>query len=402
MSVTSPFLDAANDHAPQGPGTTLERRLRSRLDELRSVDGLRQLSPPAGIDLCSNDYLNLARDERLVRRFVEGALREGCGSTGSRLLRGERRRFSIIEQRFAEFKGAARALYFSSGYLANLAVLSTLPEANDAVFSDERNHASLIDGMRLSRARRTVFPHNGVAALRRLIDASAADVKFVVVESVFSMDGDLAPLREYAALCQDHGAVLVVDEAHAVGVYGCRGTGLIEESAIAERAAISINTAGKALGVAGAFVAGPDWAIEYLLQRARSFMFTTAPPPAVADALDEALTIVEREPERREQVRALSAHLRSRLRRAGLDVEEGTSQIVPLILGGNRRASVVASELQAAGFDVRAIRPPSVPPGTSRLRLSVNSALSEPVLDRLVDELVRILEERGSCSEGSS
>jgi 8-amino-7-oxononanoate synthase len=196
--------------------------------------------------------------------------------------------------------------------------------------------------------------------------------------------------------------VLIVDEAHAVGVYGRHGTGLIEESGISTEATISINTAGKALGVAGAFVAGPDWAIEYLLQRARSFMFTTAPPPALADAIDAALTLIEAEPERRDRVRALSAHLRSRLHQSGLDVHEGTSQIVPVVLGDNRRATRVASALQSAGFDVRAIRPPSVPAGTARLRLSVNAGLSEPALDRLVDELALILKEAGPCSEGSS
>jgi 8-amino-7-oxononanoate synthase len=210
-------------------------------------------------------------------RLAEGVRAEGCGSTGSRLLRGERACFDDIERRFARFKGAERALYFGAGYLANLAVLTTLPEAGDVILSDERNHASLIDGARLSRAQTIVFPHNDVAALRQKIDElPASGVRFIVVESLFSMDGDMAPLARYASLCRATGAILVVDEAHAVGIYGPRGTGLTEGISgdigvslaegisndmgvrpTSDPTLITVNTAGKALGVSGAFVAGP-------------------------------------------------------------------------------------------------------------------------------------------------
>ena len=206
--------------------TPLSMRLAERLRVI-DYEGLRRtLWPPAGIDLCSNDYLGLADHPLLKQRMADAVIAEGVGSTGSRLLRGERSGFARVEATFARFKGTERSLYFSSGYLANLAVLTTFPEAGDVIFSDERNHASLIDGARLSRARRVVFPHNDAAALERLLrEDRGAGQKFVVVESLFSMDGDRAPLAEYAALCRAAGAELIVDEAHAVGVYGERGRG---------------------------------------------------------------------------------------------------------------------------------------------------------------------------------
>jgi 8-amino-7-oxononanoate synthase len=301
----------------------------------------------------------------------------GVGSTGSRLLRGERESFSAVERRFARFKNTERSLYFSSGYLTNIAVLSVFPEADDVIFSDESNHASLIDGMRLSRARRVIYPHCDVAGLGRLMrEAGGAGQKFVVTESLFSMDGDFAPLAELAALCREQGAALIVDESHGVGVYGARGSGWIEECGVDDGVFVSINTAGKALGVAGAFVAGPEWAIETLVQSARSFIFSTAAPPALAAALEASLDVIEAEPERRARLLALAAQLRSSL---GI---EGVSQIIPLILGSNERATAAAAALQERGFDVRAIRPPTVPEGTARLRISVNVNLSADVIDR--------------------
>jgi 8-amino-7-oxononanoate synthase len=357
---------------------SLAARLGERLAGI-DAEGLRRtLRPPSGIDLCSNDYLGLADHPRLKQRMADAVIAEGVGSTGSRLLRGERSSFARVEEKFARFKGAERSLYFSSGYLANLAVLTTFPEALDVIFADERNHASLIDGARLSRARRVVFPHNDVAALRRMLSEDAgAGQKFVVVESLFSMDGDEAPLAEYAALCQAAGAALIVDEAHAVGIYGERGNGLASGSGVF----VSINTAGKAMGVSGAFVAGSADAIEYLIQRARPFIFSTAPPPATAAALEASLELIASEPERRERLRARARYLRRRL---GL---EGDSPIVPVIIGDNQHAVAVSRELQAAGFDVRAIRPPTVPLGTARLRVAVNQGLSEEILDRFITAL---------------
>jgi 8-amino-7-oxononanoate synthase len=370
---------------------SLEERIRAHLASLHAEDLRRTPRAPSGIDLCSNDYLNLARHPDLAARLADAAAAEGCGSTGSRLLRGHRDCFDAVERRFAAFKNAEASLYFSAGYLANLAVLTTMAEAGDVVFVDRRDHASLIDGARLSRARMAVFPHNDVDRLSRLIASADEAVRFVVVESLYSMDGDEAPLAEYADLCRSTGAVLIVDEAHAVGVFGRRGSGLIEEAGVEREVCLSINTAGKALGVSGAFVAGPSWAIEYLVQRARPFLFSTAPPPALAAALEASLDVVQAEPERREKLLALSRYLRRRLRDAGIDVPAGTSQIVPVLIGDNAAALAVADCLQAAGFDVRAIRPPTVPRGTARLRLSVNVGLSEEVLDRLVSVLKEVL-----------
>jgi 8-amino-7-oxononanoate synthase len=403
-------------------GNALERRVRARMTALEADGLLRSLQPPSGIDLCSNDYLGLSRHPLLAARLAEGARAEGCGSTGSRLLRGERTCFDHIERRFARFKGAERALYFGAGYLANLAVLTTLPEAGDVILSDERNHASLIDGARLSRARTIVFPHNDVAALRQKLDElPVSGIRFIVVESLFSMDGDMAPLARYAALCRARGAVLVVDEAHAVGIYGPRGTGLTEGISedmgvrppsdpganrvprSAEIATvITVNTAGKALGVSGAFVAGPEWAIDYLVQRARSFVFSTAPPPALASALHASLEVIRDEPDRRQRLKARARYLRDALASAGIEIPAGSSQIIPVMIGDNERAVLVARALQADGFDVRAIRPPSVPPGTARLRVSVNSELSEETLDRFVASLAAALKEAASCSAVSS
>jgi len=380
----------------------LEDRVRRRLAEWQTAGLLRVLRPPSGFDLSSNDYLNLSTHPLIVERFARAVTREGCGSTGSRLLRGDRATFAAVERRFAEFKGTERALYFSSGYLANIAVMTTLTESGDVVFSDEQNHASLIDGMRLSAASRVVFPHNDVGALERLMaETPAAGHRFVVVESLFSMDGDIAPLADYAALCRAAGASLVVDEAHAVGIYGTRGSGLIEAAAI-DDVLVSINTAGKALGVSGAFVAGAAWAVDYLVQRARPFVFSTAAPPAIADALDASLDVIGAEPDRRERLRDRVSRVRGQLAREGVRVAAQGSQIIPVTIGDNERAVAVADTLRADGFDVRAIRPPTVPAGTARLRISVNAGLTDATIDRFADSLAAALREVGLCSAGSS
>jgi 8-amino-7-oxononanoate synthase len=312
----------------------------------------------------------------------------GCGSGGSRLLRGHRAVFSEVEQAFALLKRADRALYFSSGYLANLAVITTMAERGDVILADRLNHASLRDAVRLSPAQAVAYPHNDADALARLVATHAGHGHtFVVTESLFSMDGDAPPLADYAAICRAAGATLVVDEAHAVGIYGERGSGLLERDGLSGNDAISINAGGKALGVAGAFVAGPSWVVDYLVQRARPFVFSTAPPPAVVAALGASLEIVAAEPHRRLRLLALARDLRDRLRRAGFDVAAGDSPIVPIVLGETAPAMAAAAQLRADGFDVRAIRPPTVPTGTARLRLMVNVGLDERLIERLVAAL---------------
>lgn len=365
----------------------LAYRIQNRLDALETSGLKRTLRPPSGIDLSSNDYLGLANDPRIVQALIAAVEREGAGSTGSRLLRGQRDSVAAIEERFARFKRTDRALYFSSGYLANLAVMTAFAEPGDVIISDERNHASLIDGIRLSPARREIVAHNDVAAVRRFLEGRGTGERFLVVESLFSMDGDEAPLPEYAAICGEFGAHLIVDEAHAVGVYGARGSGLIEKHGLGDDVFLSVNTAGKALGVAGAFVAGPVWAIDYLIQRARPFIFSTAPPPALAAAIDASLDILEEEPQRRTLLLERAERLRVRLLASGAPVSPGTSHIVPVIIGDNAAASAVAEAMQADGFDVRAIRPPTVPPDTARLRISVNVNLTDDLIERFVTSL---------------
>jgi 8-amino-7-oxononanoate synthase len=382
---------------------SLESRVGTRLRAIREDQLQRTLAPPAGADLSSNDYLGLANHPRLKQAMTRAIEHGGVGSTGSRLLRGDREVFTDVERNFAAFKRTERALYFSSGYLANLAVLTTLPERGDVIFSDERNHASLIDGIRLSAADRVVFPHNDLEALARALHhRPGRGQAFVVTESLFSMDGDVPPLADYAALCRSTSAVLILDEAHAVGCYGERGSGLIEACGIERDVCVSINAAGKALGVSGAFVAGPAWAIGYLIQRARPFIVSTAPPPSVAAALDASLEIVAREPERRARLASRVRRLREALRAAGVPVPGDATHIIPIVLGDNDRALLVAGQLQARGFDVRAIRPPSVPPGTARLRISVNADLADEILDRFVGALSPALRESVPCSAASS
>lgn len=376
---------------------TLQQRVLKRLAELEA-DGLkRSLSEPEGLDLCSNDYLGFARHPRLCKRFSEAVETLGTGSTGSRLLRGHRAAFRSIEQRFARFKRTAAALYFGSGWAANVGVLSTFPAAGDIIFSDALNHASLIDGMRLSKAKRVIFPHCDAEALeRRLAEEPCGGQRFVVTESLFSMDGDRAPLQRYAVLQERFGCALIVDEAHAIGVFGQTGSGLIEETHCEDSVFLSVNSAGKGLGVSGAFVCGPAWAIEYLVQAARPFVFSTAPPPAVAEALDEALDLLQENPRTRARVLENAVLLR-----AILGLECDNSPILPIVVGRNETAVEAAAQLREFGYDVRAIRPPTVPDGTARLRVTLNATLSATEIHEFGARLRRILEHLGSCTASS-
>jgi 8-amino-7-oxononanoate synthase len=371
----------------------LEARVSERMARLISAGLLRTLGVPRGVDLSSNDYLGFSQNPRLKQAMADAALAEGCGSTGSRLLRGERESLSALERRFARFKGTEAALYFGSGYLANVAVLSAFLDEGDTVFSDSLNHASLIDGMRLGRARRIVFPHCDVDALSEALRSSApAGQRFLVTESLFSMDGDFAPLRRYATIARNSQAALIVDEAHAVGIYGELGSGRIEAESAASDVFLSINPMGKAFGVAGAFVCGPAWAIEYLVQRARPFIFSTAAPPPIAAALHAALDLIEQARKTRERVLRLAGFLRGLLADMGFAVSREGSQIIPVILGDNFRTVSAAAALRQRGFDVRAIRPPTVPEGAARLRISVNAGLSESILREFAEALAAAVE----------
>ncbi len=366
----------------------LNERIKNQLAEIESKGLKRKLASPKGIDFSSNDYLGLANDERLQNALIEGVKREGIGSTGSRLLRGERDCFRDVEKQFAKWKGTENSLYFATGYQANIGLMQTFLESDDIVFSDELNHASLIDGIRLSKSKKIIFKHLDVEQIEKLLtETDCNGQKFLVTESLFSMDGDIAPIKTYAEICRRTNTNFIVDEAHSVGLYGKRGSGLIEQYGIEKDIFLSINTAGKSLGVSGAFVAGSNLAIEFLINKCRSFIFSTAPIPAIADALKVAIEIIEVENERRKNLQKLNQTFCSLLLDHNFDAPADETQIIPIIIGDSDKAVNIANKMQAKGFDVRAIRPPTVAEGTSRLRVTLNLSLSEETLKDFVSAL---------------
>lgn len=337
----------------------------------------------------SNDYLGLAAHPELAQALADGALTWGAGSGASHLVSGHLGPHDLLEQRLAAFTGFARALTFSTGYLANLAIAPTLaPGRDDAIFADKLNHASLIDAVQLSRARHHRYPHNDMAALERLLAASDARSKVIVTDAVFSMDGDLAPLAELFALAERFDAWLVVDDAHGFGVLGPQGQGSLAHCGVpAHPRVILMGTLGKAAGVGGAFVAGSELVMDYLLQKARSYIFTTAQPPAVACALVKSLELIAAGDARRAHLQALIRQLQEGL--AGLPWQLLPSQtaIQPLIVGDNEAALALSRALWERGLWVAAIRPPTVPVGTARLRISLSAAHSQADVASLVDAL---------------
>jgi 8-amino-7-oxononanoate synthase len=365
--------------------------LRAELDRLEARHELRHLGRMDGFNLCSNDYLGLSTDPRLAQAAM-AALEAGTpvASTGSRLLSGNAAEWEELESAFARFIGTEAALFFSSGYAANLGLLTAILRPDDVVFSDQSNHASLIDGIRLSRARKVIFPHLDLDyledALRR--DGNSSGRKFIVVESLFSMEGDRAPVPELISLAGRFGAELIVDEAHATGVYGPRGRGLVAAANGNAQVFASVHPCGKALASAGALVCGSHTLRQFLVNRARTFIYSTALPPYFAAQISKALEIVAEADSERRRLESLAGFLRGRLQDAGFNIGRSDSQLVPLLLGGNDAAIHYARELSRHGFAVRPIRPPTVPEGQSRLRLSVTTKLSEEVLSRLVKALV--------------
>lgn len=343
------------------------------------------------VNLCSNDYLGLAFDERLRRAAADAALRGGAGAGASRLVAGDLPLHGELERALAAFHGTESALLFNSGYHANAGLPPALVGRGDAVFSDVLNHASIVDGAVLSRAGFVRYRHCDVQELSELLARSKARRKLVVTDAVFSMDGDAAPLRELAELCERHGAMLYVDEAHAVGVLGPTGAGLAEALGVKGRVDVEMGTLGKALGSFGAYVAGERRLRDLLLTRARTFVFTTALPPAACAASLAALGIVRGEPERRARLHALCDRMRAGLGKLGFDVSRVVSPIFPVVLGSEERALAVAAALRERGWFVRAIRPPTVPVGTSRLRVALSAALTEPQVDGFLGALAEVL-----------
>lgn len=337
----------------------------------------------------SNDYLGYAGDVRLTKAASKGACAEGFGAGASPLVSGHSEAHEALERALAGLLGVEAALVFPSGYAANTATIAALAGPDDFIASDERNHASIIDGCRLSRARVGIYSHRDLAALDALLsNASHARRRLIVSDTLFSMDGTIAPLEGLCELARRHAAMLLVDEAHATGVFGERGSGLVEETATADGVHVRVGTLSKALGAAGGFVAGNAAFIHWLRHRARAWMFSTAHPPAVAAAATRAIALVEKEPERRRDLLDRSGDFICRLRRAPIDTGNAEAQIVPVVAGSPRAAVALAEELLGAGFFVPAIRPPSVPAGRSLVRVSL-SWLHEPRdLARLAEVLV--------------
>ncbi len=370
----------------------MNQRILEELSGLESRTELRHLEAVPGIDLSSNDYLGLATDSRMKQSILEGVNSASrIASTGSRLLSGHAETWTLLEHDFARWVGTDAALYFTSGYAANIGLLSALLRPEDVVFSDSANHASLIDGIRLARCRRVIFPHLDLTFLEDELrrDASVVGARVIVVESIFSMEGDRAPLADFAALAERYGAELIVDEAHAIGVRGLRGSGCVAEAGLSARVLATVHTCGKALAAAGAFVCGSDNLRRFLINRARTFIFSTGLPPYFASQVAAGMNFAAEAESKRACLIELSAFLRNELRKNGFDTGGSDSQIVPVILGPNDTAIHFAEHLRTRGFGVRAIRPPTVPAGTARLRLSLTAKLSSNILCGLVAAMIQ-------------
>jgi 8-amino-7-oxononanoate synthase len=366
---------------------------RQQLDDLARRGRLRALSPRSGIDFASNDYLGLAGHPALGQAVAEAIARGvPIGSGGSRLLRGNHAEHEALEAEAATFFGSESALYFSSGYAANAALLSTLPQRGDLLVYDALIHASAHEGLRLGRAEAIPAPHNDAGAVDDAIAGWRArggtGRAWIAVESLYSMDGDRAPLADLLSIADRHDAMLVIDEAHATGVFGPGGRGLAADLDGRENV-IALRTCGKALGCEGALLCGPATMRDFLVNRGRAFIFSTAPSPLMAAAVRAALRLVADEPERRDALHALAAQAQERL--AAFGVPPTGSQILPLVLGDDVRTMRAAAALQAAGFDIRGIRPPTVPEGTARLRISVTLNASPADLDALAGVLSAVV-----------
>jgi 8-amino-7-oxononanoate synthase len=360
---------------------------------------LRTLRPRVGVDFASNDYLALAESAELNAAAI-AAIERGVpvGAGGSRLLRGNHAEHEALESEAAAFFGAEAALFFGGGFAANTALFATLPARGDLIVYDELIHASVHDGMRLSRAEACASRHNDPQSVDDAIQVWRArggvGQVWIAVESLYSMDGDRAPLAALSEIAARHDAMLVIDEAHATAVFGPEGRGLAADLEGSENV-ISLHTCGKALGATGALVLAPKTVCDYLINRARPFIYATAPPPLMAAVVRAALGIVRREPERRQKLHDLIAYA-DRALRAETPFAPSGSQIQPIIVGADEHAVTLASALQARGFDLRAIRPPTVPEGTARLRMTLTLHASEKQIGDVITALAAANAERAA------
>jgi len=385
---------------PTHPG---HQRIREELQRLRAQHLYRTrrvLESPQGVEVrvdgetllsfCSNDYLGLANDARVIAAFCSGAERYGAGSGASHLVTGHSLAHHALEEELATFVGAERALLFSTGYMANLGVASALLDRHGTVFEDKLNHASLIDAARLSGAQVKRYAHGDLTRLEALLGATKGE-SFILTDGVFSMDGDVADVARLATLAQQHAAWLLVDDAHGLGVLGAHGRGTLEHFGLQPQAPlILLGTLGKAFGTFGAFIAGDEELIEYLIQQARTYIYTTALPPAVAEATRASLRIVQEEGWRRDGLNARIAQFRAGAAQLGLKLLDSPTPIQALILGDAQAATDASEALRARGILVPAIRPPTVPAGSARLRITFCAQHSGQHVERLLEALAAL------------
>ncbi len=338
------------------------------------------------LNFCSNNYLGLADDERIKRAAVTAINEDGFGSGASRLVCGTMSEHVKLEKKLAGFKRTEGALVFSSGYMANTGIISALVGREDVVFSDKLNHASIVDGIILSRAQLKRYAHNDMQALEGAFKTCGPCKKrLIVTDTVFSMDGDVAPLKDIVQLASRYGAMVMVDEAHAFGVLGEHGSGLIEQEGLGDQVDVQMGTLSKAAGCFGAYVCGPKVLCDYLINHSRSFIYTTAMPPACAAAASMAVDIIGQDKQRRRQVLANADYLRRGLKKSGFDTMNSTTPIVPILFKDSLKALEASKRLLEQGVFVQAIRPPTVPVNTARLRATVMATHTQEDLDLFLD-----------------
>ena len=365
-----------------------EHLYRTRLNVASGCSSTLSVEGRSLINFCSNDYLGLAGHPDIGLALKQAADVYGTGSGASHLVSGHSVVHHKLEEQLAEYTGRPRALLFSTGYMANIGAINALIGRRDLVLQDQLNHASLLDGGRLSQADFQRYKHVNMASLEQRLEQSSAERKLIVTDGVFSMDGNLAPLREISRLAKKHSAWLMVDDAHGVGVLGQQGGGLVEElNMTVEQVPVLVGTLGKSFGTFGAFVAGSEALIETLIQFSRSYIYTTALPPAIAAATLASLKIVREESWRRDKLVQIVARFRRGAQQIGLQLAESNTPIQPVLINNDEKVMQVGQQLRAAGFLVGAIRPPTVPVGTGRLRITFSADHSEEQVDQLVAAL---------------
>lgn len=378
--------------------TTMDATLQAQLDQRqqqflyrqrRTVESgcgsVLQIDGQSLINFCSNDYLGLAGHKSIAKALQAGADIYGTGSGASHLISGHSAAHQQLEEQLAEFTGRPRALLFSTGYMANMGIINALVGRHDLVLQDQLNHASLIDGGRLSRAIFKRYKHNNIEHLQSQLSFNAADRKLIVTDGVFSMDGDLAPLAAISKVAEQSNAWLMVDDAHGLGVLGATGAGIVQEHDLSiDQVPILMGTLGKSFGTFGAFVAGSEALIETLIQFARSYIYTTALPPAIACATSASLAIVRQEQWRRDHLNALIQRFRHGANALGLQLMDSYTSIQPVIINDDQLVMTVSQQLRAKGFMVGAIRPPTVPKGSGRLRICLSASHTEQQIDQLL------------------